>query len=239
MIYARMHLISLSPPVHLVAGISVLLLCIPSNDALIRAVYNHNGISQDFDALPSHFGPSLHREGLLGHLVEAKPANACQPIDTPPPANSSSTAFIALIQRYDCPFTTKVLHAQQAGYHAAIVHNVDSQALVTMLGENEAVKESVSIPSLFISESASTQLRRIFHYDQTAYIILVPECHWLSCWDAEPNCQSHPQRSRQGLLKQTFPCLPTRCRLFNGIHYLLLGLTLVIWVVALYVLCCL
>ncbi|XP_061457812.1 E3 ubiquitin-protein ligase ZNRF4-like [Rhineura floridana] len=219
--------------------IPLFLFYMPTSEALIRAVYNHNGISQDFDALPSHFGPSLHREGLLGYLMEARPANACQPIDAPPSANGSFAAFIALIQRYDCPFTTKVLHAQRAGYHAAVVHNVDSQALVTMLSEKENMKEMVNIPSLFISESASTQLRRIFHYDPTAYLILIPECHWLSCWDVRYSCQSNPQTSRQGLPKQTFPCFQTHCHLFSHIHYLLFGLTLVIWGVALYVLCCL
>ncbi|KAH0625833.1 hypothetical protein JD844_034131 [Phrynosoma platyrhinos] len=212
---------------------------ISPNDALIRVVYNHNGISQDFEALPSHFGPQLYREGLLGYLVEAKPANACHPIRAPPPSNGSSVAFVALIQRYDCSFTAKVLQAQKAGYHAAIIHNVNSQALVTMLSENEDAKGQVGIPSVFIGESASTQLKRIFHYDPTAYIILIPDCHWLSCWDSRHTCQTYPQKARQVLPKQTFPCLPSQCHLFSSVHYLLLGLTLMIWMVALYVLCCL
>ncbi|XP_063003383.1 E3 ubiquitin-protein ligase RNF167-like [Elgaria multicarinata webbii] len=215
-----------------------LLLHIPPSKAFIRAVYNHNGISQDFEALPSHFGPTLHREVLLGYVVEVKPANACQPIAAPAPSNSSSVAFVALIQRDNCPFTTKVLHAQQAGYQAAIVHNVNSQALVAMLSEKEATKH-IHIPSVFIGESASTQLKRIFHYDQTAYIILIPDCHWLSCWDVRYNCRSRPHRSRQGVPEPASPCLPTRCHVVSNIDCLLFGLTLVIWMVALYVLCCL
>uniref|UniRef100_A0A8D0DW96 PA domain-containing protein n=1 Tax=Salvator merianae TaxID=96440 RepID=A0A8D0DW96_SALMN len=104
---------------------------------------------------PVLFGPSLRHEGLLGRVVEAKPANACQPIRVPPPSNKSFVGFIALIQRYDCPFTTKVLHAQQAGYQAAIVYNINSQALVTMLSEEDHTQEEIRIPSLFISEASS------------------------------------------------------------------------------------
>ncbi|XP_053149181.1 E3 ubiquitin-protein ligase ZNRF4-like, partial [Hemicordylus capensis] len=207
-------------------------------EALIRAVYNHNGISQDFVALPSHFGPSLQHEGLLGYVIEAQPANACHPIEAPPSLNGSFIAFIALIRRYDCPFTTKVLHAQRAGYQGAIVHNVNSQALVTMLSDNEDIKQQVTIPSLFIAESASTQLRRIFHYDHTAYVILIPECHWLSCWDVRHNCPSNPPTPKPGIPNQSFPCLPMRCHFLNNVHFLLFCLMLVIWIVALFVLCC-
>ncbi|XP_025023837.1 E3 ubiquitin-protein ligase ZNRF4-like [Python bivittatus] len=214
----------------------VILLHLTTNEALIRAVYNHNGISQDFEALHSDFGPLLRTEGLLGYLIEARPANACQPIKAPPLSKSFPVAYIALIQRYDCPFTTKVLHAQQAGYHAAIVHNVNSQALVIMMGEKE-MRHQVNIPSMFISESASTQLKRIFHYDQTAYVILIPDCHWLSCWNHRSNCQSSPHQGKQRHLKQMFPFLSNQCHISGSTHYLLLGLMLAIWIVAFYIIC--
>uniref|UniRef100_A0ACB8F2C3 Uncharacterized protein n=1 Tax=Sphaerodactylus townsendi TaxID=933632 RepID=A0ACB8F2C3_9SAUR len=209
-----------------------------SKGALIRAVYNHNGISQDFEAMDSDFGPMLHHTGLLGYLIEAKPANACNPLKPPPPSSDSITAFIALIQRYDCSFATKVLHAQEAGYHGAIIHNNRSEHLVTMVSENKDESQRVVIPSLFISKSSSTQLKRIFHFDPTAYLILIPESHCLFCSDLTGyNCQSPPQKSELGTLRQT-----TRCGLglyyFIKAYYHLIVLLLTVWIVALYALCC-
>lgn len=214
---------------------TAILLHLTTNEALIRAVYNHNSISQDFEALNSDFGPVLQSEGLLGYLIEAKPANACQPIKAPPLTNSSSVAYVALIQRNDCSFTTKVLHAQQAGYQAAIIHNVNSQALVTMLGK-EDVQHQVNIPSVFIGESASTQLKRIFHYDRTAYVILIPECHWLSCCDLQHNCQLRLPPMRPRHLKQAWPCMSTHSHIFGNTPYLFIGFTLGIWILAFYIL---
>ncbi|KAL8177846.1 UNVERIFIED_CONTAM: hypothetical protein K2H54_021456 [Gekko kuhli] len=215
----------------------LLLFHVSTKAALIRAVYNHNGISQDFKAMASDFGPVLYHEGLLGYLIAARPANACHPLKPPPSSNDSIDAFIVLIERYNCSFTTKVLHAQQAGYQAAVVHNAHSDKLVTMISENEAEKQTVAIPSLFIGASSATQLKRIFHYDPTAYLILVPEYHWLFCSDVTGySCQSHPQKSRLGTPRQNFSCVPSQC--ICEVHYLLFGLMLMVWIAALYSLCC-
>uniref|UniRef100_A0A803SUQ9 PA domain-containing protein n=1 Tax=Anolis carolinensis TaxID=28377 RepID=A0A803SUQ9_ANOCA len=80
--------------------------------------------------IPACFGPPLSRKGFKGYLVEAVPANACLPIKAPPSSNRSQLGFIALIRRYDCPFGTKVLHAQQAGFQGAIIHNLYSDLLL-------------------------------------------------------------------------------------------------------------
>ncbi|XP_060089137.1 E3 ubiquitin-protein ligase RNF167-like [Heteronotia binoei] len=224
-------------PFHLV--MMLLLFHVSTKEALIRAVYNHNGISQDFKAMASDFGPVLYHEGLLGYLIVARPANACYPLKPPPFSNDSSDAFIALIQRYNCSFTAKVLHAQQAGYHAAIIHNVRSQTLVIMTSENEDKRQAVTIPSLFISESSATQLKRVFRYDPTAYLILIPEYHWLFCSDTTGySCQSHPQKSRLSTPKQNLSCVPGQSHFVHEAHYLLFGLMLMVWIAALYSLCC-
>uniref|UniRef100_A0A8C5Z1T3 RING-type E3 ubiquitin transferase n=1 Tax=Marmota marmota marmota TaxID=9994 RepID=A0A8C5Z1T3_MARMA len=85
--------------------------------------YNLENASQTFDDLP-------------GFLINSKPENACEPIAPPPLKDNSSGAFIVLIRRLDCNFDIKVLNAQRAGYKAAIVHNVDSDDLISM-GSND------------------------------------------------------------------------------------------------------
>ncbi|XP_054835534.1 E3 ubiquitin-protein ligase RNF167-like [Eublepharis macularius] len=149
-----------------------LILQVPAGKGLIRAICSRNSFNQDFGALPALFGPPLPAEGLTGLLAEARPENACQPIKGPP--NASSSAFIVLIRRYNCSFATKVLHAQQAGYQAALVHNVNSQTLVSMVGEADA-KQKIRIPSMFTADAASDTLKRLHRSGKLTSMILVPE----------------------------------------------------------------
>lgn len=132
-----------------------------------------------FEDLPALFGSALPKDGLMGVLIEARPQNACTPIDPPPasptPADpNSTTKYIVLIRRYDCNFDVKVYHAQQAGYSAAIVHNMYSNSLLNMGYSNETIAEEISIPSVFTSFFASQMLHKIIP-EKGAYVVLKPE----------------------------------------------------------------
>uniref|UniRef100_G3TSB7 E3 ubiquitin-protein ligase ZNRF4 n=1 Tax=Loxodonta africana TaxID=9785 RepID=G3TSB7_LOXAF len=143
----------------------ILLVLLAPSQALVRAILDSNSSTMDFADLPALFGVPLAPEGLRGYLMEAKPANACQPIERPRLGNSSLGAIV-LIRRYDCTFDLKVLHAQRAGFEAAIVHNVRSDDLVRMAHVYE------------------DDLRVIVRCDKTAHVLLLPDypqCSDLNC----------------------------------------------------------
>nr|KAF6383451.1 ring finger protein 13 [Pipistrellus kuhlii] len=137
--------------------------------------YNFENVSQTFDDLPARFGYRLPAEGLKGFLINSKPENACEPIVPPPLKDNSSGTFIVLIRRLDCNFDIKVLNAQRAGYKAAIVHNVDSDELISMGSNDIGVLKKIDIPSVFIGESSANSLKDEFTYERGGHIILVPE----------------------------------------------------------------
>nr|XP_025036215.1 E3 ubiquitin-protein ligase RNF167 isoform X1 [Pelodiscus sinensis] len=148
-------------------------LLLPPVAAYIHAVTDHN-FTMDFSDLPALFGVLLPREGLVGYLIEAKPSNACEPIEGPP-GPSNATHFIALIRRYNCNFDIKVWHAQQAGFHAAVVHNTGSDKLLNMAWNDERIREQIAIPSVFVGQTASEYLHSMFIYEKGAHVILIPE----------------------------------------------------------------
>lgn len=61
--------------------------------------------------------------------IYANPPSACQKIQAPPNITDYNGNWIVLIRRYNCSFEIKVRMAQEAGYDAVIVHNVNSNEL--------------------------------------------------------------------------------------------------------------
>ncbi|TKC42769.1 hypothetical protein EI555_017437 [Monodon monoceros] len=59
-----------------------------------------------------------------------------------------------------------VLNAQRAGYKAAIVHNVDSDDLISMGSNDIEVLKKIDIPSVFIGESSANSLKDEFTYEK-------------------------------------------------------------------------
>ncbi|XP_045687316.1 LOW QUALITY PROTEIN: E3 ubiquitin-protein ligase ZNRF4 [Phyllostomus hastatus] len=158
-------------------------LLVPSQ-ALVRAVLDGNSSIVDFEDLPAMFGVPLAPEGVRGYLMEAKPANACHPIEGPQPGGNGSLGAIVLIRRYDCTFDLKVLHAQRAGFKAAIVHNVLSDDLVRMAHVYEDLRRQISIPAVFVGEATSQDLQLIVCCDKSAHVLLLPNyppCPDLDC----------------------------------------------------------
>lgn len=62
-------------------------------------------------------------------VVYADPPTACRKIQAPPNDTNYNSNWIVLIRRYNCSFEIKVRMAQEAGYDAAIIHNVNSNEL--------------------------------------------------------------------------------------------------------------
>ncbi|XP_012690311.2 E3 ubiquitin-protein ligase RNF167 isoform X2 [Clupea harengus] len=146
--------------------------------AYIYAHYS-NMTPMSFEDRPALFGGLLPIDGLMGVLVEARPQNACIPIEPPPPpltpGEANLTKYIVLIRRFDCNFDIKVLHAQQAGFSGAIVHNMYSDTLLNMNFSNVTIAEEIEIPSVFTSYYASQVFRNFIIPEKGAYVILKPD----------------------------------------------------------------
>ncbi|XP_077449090.1 E3 ubiquitin-protein ligase RNF167 [Stigmatopora argus] len=160
-------------------GLHLTLLTITLTPTHAYIYANYRNLTMMFEDLPALFGSALPKEGMMGVVVVSRPLNGCETID-PPPAlppvyDANTTKFIALIRRYDCNFDRKVLHAQQAGYSAAIVHNMYSNALLNMNYSNDTIAEEIDIPSVFTSYYASEALKKLVIPEQGAYVILKPE----------------------------------------------------------------
>ncbi|MBN3308553.1 RNF13 ligase, partial [Amia calva] len=139
------------------------------------SAYSFDNKTQNFDDLPARFGYRLPSEGLKGFLIGARPENACEPIEPPPLRDNLTGTFIVLIKRFDCNFDVKVLNAQKAGYKAAIVHNVDSDDLISMGSNDLDVLKQIDIPSVFVGEETANSLKEEYTYERGGHVVLMPD----------------------------------------------------------------
>ncbi|XP_036842936.1 E3 ubiquitin-protein ligase RNF13 [Oncorhynchus mykiss] len=139
------------------------------------SAYTFDNKTGNFDDLPARFGYRLPSDGLKGFLIGARPENACEPIDPPPIRDNLTGAFIVLIKRFDCNFDIKVLNAQKAGYKSAIVHNVDSDDLISMGSNDLDILKQIDIPSVFVSEETANSLKEDYTYDKGGHVVLMPD----------------------------------------------------------------
>uniref|UniRef100_A0A1A7XMM5 E3 ubiquitin-protein ligase RNF13 n=1 Tax=Iconisemion striatum TaxID=60296 RepID=A0A1A7XMM5_9TELE len=138
------------------------------------AAYTFDNRTENFDDMPARFGYRLPSDGLKGFLIGARPENACEPIE-PPPRDNLTGAFFVLIKRFDCNFDMKVLNAQKAGFKAAIVHNVDSEDLISMASNDVDVVKQIVIPSVFVGEETANTLKDDYMYDKGGHVVLIPD----------------------------------------------------------------
>ncbi|KAJ8374340.1 hypothetical protein SKAU_G00049200 [Synaphobranchus kaupii] len=140
------------------------------------SAYSFDNRTENFDDLPARFGYRLPSEGLKGFLIGSRPENGCEPIDPPPPPQDNLTGtFIVLIKRLDCNFDVKVLNAQKAGYKAVIVHNVDSEDLISMGSNDLDILKQIDIPSVFVGEETAISLKEEYTYEKGGHVILMPD----------------------------------------------------------------
>lgn len=113
----------------------------------------------------AQFGPAPSLAGVTAAVAATAPLDACTAL-----SNAGEVAGgIALIDRGNCTFVTKVKNAQLAGAVAAIVANNQGGPLVTMSGEDP----TITIPSVFVSQADGAALRAALGAGVTASLRLV------------------------------------------------------------------
>lgn len=87
----------------------------------------------------------------------------CGSIDGPPSNSEPEAKFVVLMARNNCTFFEKVMHAQLAGFDAAIVYNIDSDDLVDMSGDSNS--EEAKIPAMFLGYYSAMEIKNQYVYD--------------------------------------------------------------------------
>ncbi|XP_020278149.1 E3 ubiquitin-protein ligase RNF13-like [Pseudomyrmex gracilis] len=138
-------------------------------DILVFSAVARHQIEEEFRDMPARFGSMIPPDGIKGMVVYADPPHACQKIQPPPNDTDYKGNWIVLIRRYNCTFEIKVRMAQEAGYDAAIIHNVNSNELEPMSAKDPV---GILIPSVFVSDITGVVIRENYLYDQLYFILI-------------------------------------------------------------------
>ncbi|XP_012284933.1 E3 ubiquitin-protein ligase RNF13 isoform X2 [Orussus abietinus] len=138
-------------------------------DILVFSAAARHMVEEEFRDVPARFGGLIPSVGIKGMVVYSDPPLGCQEIKPPPNVSNFEGNWIVLIARFNCSFAIKVRMAQQAGYDAAIVHNVNSNELVPMSAEDPV---GITIPSVFVSEITGLIIKENYLYDQLYFVLI-------------------------------------------------------------------
>ncbi len=131
-------------------------------------------IAQNYNVGTAGFGPRLSSPGVTAGVVQAlDPSDAEGPSTTDGCSaftNSAAVAGkIALIDRGDCLFVTKVKNAQNAGAVGVIIANNVSDPLVIQMGGSDP---TITIPSLMVSQVDGNSIRNQLGVGVNATLLL-------------------------------------------------------------------
>lgn len=140
-----------------------------SADILVFSAVARHQIEEEFHDMPAKFGGIIPSEGIKGMAVYANPPVACQKIQPPPNITDYNGNWIVLIRRYNCSFEIKVRMAQEAGYDAVIVHNVDSNELEPMSAKDPV---GILIPAVFVGDVTGLIIKENYLYDQLYFLLI-------------------------------------------------------------------
>lgn len=140
-----------------------------SADILVFSAVARHQIEEEFRDMPAKFGGIIPSEGIKGMAIYANPPSACQKIQAPPNITDYNGNWIVLIRRYNCSFEIKVRMAQEAGYDAVIVHNVNSNELEPMSAKDPV---GILIPAVFVGDVTGLIIKENYLYDQLYFLLI-------------------------------------------------------------------
>lgn len=117
------------------------------------------------------FGIVPYGHSISGTLLQAVPFTACSPLEMNKKKVDEITGnLIIIVQRGECNFSTKVIHAQNAGASAVIISDNDAIKDVHKIFAVERVKEQldkIRVPSMLVSKVDADKLVDYMMKDQT------------------------------------------------------------------------